>query len=110
MRVQQVDVSVEIEEDGACVVKLQRGDLEVNLRGIAVDFDQLSDLESTDWERRRSIRAGRCLGSRAWWTSDRRAVSLLLGTDDENWDVAVELPLGVGDLIVRETRSVLVDY
>ena len=50
------------------------------------------------WEDRRSIRAGEALGSPVFWcrsSVDPSAVSVLVGADDETWELALELSADV---------------
>ena len=55
----------------------------------------LSGIRSADWNERRSIRAGESAGSPVFWASDGDDATLMIGDDDETWDVAITLPVAV---------------
>jgi hypothetical protein len=101
-----VDVSVEREADGGLLVKLATDEWEVNVRGSVDDFLKLAEIRSTNWNERGSLRAGESAGAPVFWASEGNQATLLIGNDDETWDVAITVPVPVveqiGDEAVRE--------
>lgn len=50
------------------------------------------------------MRIGEVAGAPAWWSVDDAAgtLSILVGPDDETWDVGVTLPRGTLEVILTE--------
>lgn len=57
----------------------------------------LSRITETDWAARRSLQAGTTLGHSVFWCLGEQpgTVQVLVGHDDETWELAVTLPLSV---------------
>jgi hypothetical protein len=58
----------------------------------------LTGVTSAKWKDRTSIRAGEALGNPVFWCQssvDPTAVAVLVGPDDETWELALELPAEV---------------
>ena len=109
MVIGNVDVSVEyvsIEDvEDALGVKLQTDAWEVNFRAAPDELAKLEGVRRADWAARRSIQAGRACGSLVYWASDGDTVSLLVGADDETWDIAVFFPVSVVGEILRQAEA-----
>jgi hypothetical protein len=66
----------------------------------------LRDVQGASWEARRTITAGRVLDSPVHWcqsTVDPQAVSVLVGADDETWELALEFPDEVLLTVVQDS-------
>ena len=100
-----MDVSVEREADGRLAVKLQTNAWEVNVRASIGDFMRLAEIRSADWTQRRSIAAGASAGALVFWASVDDHAVLMIGHDDESWDVSLALPYDLVDEIVREAAA-----
>ena len=100
-----MDVSVEREVDGRLAVKFQTDAFEVNVRASVSDFMRLSEIRSSDWSQRRSIAAGESAGAPVFWASVDDHVALMIGHDDETWDVSITLPFDLVDRMVREVAG-----
>jgi hypothetical protein len=96
-----VDVTVAPDGEGGVTVKLQTDEWEVNVVGAKADRLKLEGIRSASWDERASIRAGESAGAPVFWALDGDAVTLLIGHDDETWDVAITLPVAAVDEIVR---------
>jgi hypothetical protein len=48
--------------------------------------------------------AGRSAGSPVFWCSDGDVATLLIGADDESWDIAATIPLDLIEVIVTGTQ------
>jgi hypothetical protein len=84
-------------------VKISSERFEVNLRIPRDEVPRLRLVTSADWNKRESIRLGQVGDAAAFWCSgEDGTVSILVGHDDETWDVAVTLE---GDSIAPRSRS-----
>jgi hypothetical protein len=99
-----VDFSIEPDADAGLALKLATHEWEVNVYGSVDDLSRLSEIRSTNWSERRSIQAGESAGARAYWASTGDQAALMIGHDDETWDVSVTVPYDVIDEVVREVR------
>ena len=89
------------------VVKLQGGDdWELNIWSNFADLAMLRDIRTAKWNERRSIPAGTSAGARVFWSAEGETATIVIGHDDEAWDVAVLMPVTVVEKIARlaETR------
>jgi hypothetical protein len=100
-----VDVIVDCEVSEGCSVKIQAELCEVNVWASAADLLKLRDIRSADWNARRSIAVGRAAGSPVWWCSDGESATLLIGHDDETWDMSLTVPAHVVDEIVAQVAA-----
>ncbi|WP_148613049.1 hypothetical protein [Nocardioides rubriscoriae] len=101
-----VDVDTTYDDSGEEILaKFSDENWEVNVRARASEFLTLSDIRSFDWNERRATKVGRCAGTNVFWCSDGKTATIMLGHDDETWDVAFSLPVEVIDDLVRQVRS-----
>ncbi len=58
------------------------------------DLARLEAIDEADWTARKSIRAGTSLGHPVWWclSESPDEVQVLVGRDDETWELALEIP------------------
>jgi len=101
-----MDMTLEREADGGILVKLRAPAWEINVRASAGDLRKLDDVRSADWNQRRSIQIGESANASVFWSCRGDEVTLMIGHDDETWDVAVGFPIEVVDAIVRELDGV----
>lgn len=104
-------VSAEAASHGATshvVVKVGTPQLEINVRIPGGDMAKLDGVRLAAWDSRRSLQIGEVAGAGAWWCVDVHAgtLSILVGEDDETWDVAATLPIGTLDAIISEVVRV----
>ena len=62
------------------------------------ELEPLAEVEGASWEQRTSIKAGQSLGKPVFWCRSREdptAVTVLVGPDDETWELALEVPVAV---------------
>ena len=100
-----MDVSVTVEADRkpkapSYSVKLQSEVFEVNIRIPADEVEELKLVASTTWEDG-SMQIGEAAGAPVFWSTEDGVVALLIGEDDENWDIALSLPVAVMDEIIE---------
>jgi hypothetical protein len=91
-----VDVTVETRSDASDsrLVKLQDETWELNIWATADELWKLADIEKTDWSQRRTLKVGTCANTPVWWNELGGTVYILVGNDDEAWDLCVNVPLG----------------
>lgn len=99
-----VDVTVEARNDAGSpgFVKLQGETWELNIWATTDEFWKLADIEKTDWSQRRTLKVGTCAGAPVWWNERDGMVSILIGEDDESWDLGVTVPLGTVHELLAE--------
>jgi hypothetical protein len=106
-----VDVTLDVESSSGTpaapgvLVKLQTETWELNVWAPLADLVRLRDIRDADWAARRSLAIGTCAGASVYWAmrewGTRQAeVVILIGHDDETWDIAVGIPLSTVDAIV----------
>jgi hypothetical protein len=100
----RVDVTLDFEVHEGCLVKIQDAAWEVNVWSPATDLIRLGAIRAADWNARKSIQVGRSAGSPVWWSSNDDAVMLLIGDNDETWDVSITVPLAIIDEIVSQAE------
>ena len=103
------EVVVEIEPDASgdalVLAKFSNDGWEVNVRAPASELLALRDVRTFDWDTRRAVKIGVCAGASAFWCSDGRTATILVGHDDEAWDIAVSVSVEVIDNLVRQIES-----
>ena len=101
-----MDVSLETETDGRLLLKLQNDEWEVNVRAPRAELLKLRGIRTANWNERRSIEAGESVGARAFWTVDGENAMLMIGLDDETWDIALSVPVETVGEIVRQAHLI----
>jgi hypothetical protein len=87
-------VDVTVESAGSVVVmKLQTETWELNIRAPVADFVRLHGINDADWDARRSLAIGTCADARVHWAASGGQAMILIGHDDETWDIAVAVPV-----------------
>jgi hypothetical protein len=99
-----MDVTVETEWDGGLLAKLQTDECEVNIRAPRAELMKLRGIRAADWNEGRSVRVGESAGAPVFWAIDGENVTLMIGHDDETWDVAVRLPVGAVEELLRQAE------
>ena len=78
---------------------------ELNVRARASEFLTLRDIRAMDWNSRRAAKIGTSAGAGVFWCSDGAAATIMIGHDDETWDLAISVPLGLVDDVVRQVEA-----
>ncbi len=99
-----VNVTVEARNDVDYpgLVKLQSEAWELNIWATTDELWKLADIEKTDWDRRRPLRVGTCANAPVWWNERDGTVYILVGHDDETWDLGVTVPLATVHNLLAE--------
>lgn len=100
--VDPVDVDVDVEADGRLVVKLSSRPFELNIRASPAELLTLAEIRKAGWGQRQSLAAGSSAGSPVFWCCLDDTVTVLVGPDDETWDVAVHIPVATVDVICQQ--------
>jgi hypothetical protein len=87
-------------------IKIQEGDnFEINITIKEEEIPLLARVKNAKWDDRGSLRIGVCAGSAVFWCSENTRLSILVGHDDETWDIAVDLPLSTLAEIEKEIQN-----
>ena len=79
-----VDVTIDVQPgDGPAAVKLQSPHWELNIRAQRTELARLREIDSADWDSRRSLAVGTCAGVGVFWARSDDQVAILVGPDDE---------------------------
>lgn len=71
----------------------------------AAEVASLASVGAADWAARRSLQVGRVLGQPVFWCAGERPdeVLVVVGPDDETWELALTVPLTVVLDAVRQS-------
>jgi hypothetical protein len=97
-----VTVAVTAERKGSAVsylVTLQAEVFELNIRVPEDEVAELKLVTASAWEDG-SLQIGESAGAPVFWSTDEGMVAILIGEDDENWDIALSVPPPVMDSII----------
>ena len=99
-----VDVTVEArnDADNPGLVKIQGETWELNIWATTDELRKLAGIEKTDWAQRRTLKAGTCANAPVWWNERDGTVYILVGNDDEAWDICVTIPLATVHQLLSE--------
>jgi hypothetical protein len=100
-----MDVSLEQEDSGSWLVKVASDVYEVNVRATLEELFSLRSIRSADWTSRSSVAAGQSAGMGVYWSANGDTATLLIGHDDETWDIAAMMPVQVIDDIVSQAEK-----
>ncbi|QXJ22874.1 hypothetical protein AGRA3207_003943 [Actinomadura graeca] len=96
-----VDVTLDVDADPMPLVVLQAETWELHVWAPLADLSRLSEIRSASWDERRSLQVGTCGDSPVFWVvADNGRATVLIGQDDETWDLALMIPLTAVDEIV----------
>ncbi len=86
--------------------KIASDSFEVNVLGSLEELSRLEAIREAHWDDRTCLRVGTCLRVAAFWcANDEHDATLMVGGDDEVWDIAVIIPVGVVDDLVSQARE-----
>jgi len=88
-------------------LKIQTEAFELNVRIRPDEVEKFERVRSSPWVKG-SVRIGESAGSPAFWSvgdEDDDSVSILIGSDDDCWDLGVSLPPDTIDIIRREIAA-----
>ncbi|TDD63536.1 hypothetical protein E1293_43105 [Actinomadura darangshiensis] len=96
-----VKVTLDADADPLPTLTLQSETWELHIRATLANLSRLNGIREASWEERKSLQIGNCAGSPVFWTiaPDDQA-TLLIGQDDETWDIGLLIPLTTIDKIV----------
>lgn len=96
-----VDVTLNEAAGSVVAMKLQTPTWELNIEAPVADFVRLHSIDDADWNARRSLAIGTCAAASVYWANGGGQAMILIGHDDETWDIAMAVPLAT----VREIAS-----
>ena len=103
----QVDIDTTLDESGHDLVNAKITDdrWELNVRARASEFLTLRDIRAMDWNSRRVAKVGTSAGAGVFWCADGDGATIMIGHDEETWDLAISVPLRLVDDLVRQVES-----
>ena len=87
------------------LVKLQAPGWELNLQASPSELEHLREIRGADWTTRRSLHLGQSAGAPVHWAIDGDTVTVMVGHDDETWDIAIQVPVDTVERIVAEVDA-----
>jgi hypothetical protein len=101
---QKVAVSSEI-SDQIVTIKLQADCFELNVRIADDQIAQLRNVPNIEWENG-ALKLGKSADADVFWCADGDdSISVMIGHDDQTWDIAFQLTIGVIDDIFRSIST-----
>jgi len=78
-------------------LKISSDYMEINLTLREEEAKKLvENIKYADWNERKSIKAGICLKSSVFWCiNENKSINILIGQDDETWEIATILPFEI---------------
>ncbi len=91
----EYNYSIQKTDFGKIQLKIYSDSMELNL---VIPDDEViklvKNIEFADWNERKSIKAGTCLGANAFWSfNEDKSISMLIGQDDETWEIGMVLSM-----------------
>lgn len=89
--------------DSKYQIKITSKVLELNISMTENQARELvENIKSADWNKRKSIKAGTCLGTDVFWAiNENQSLSMLIGHDDETWEIGVLISIKLIDKLKR---------
>ncbi len=97
----------EIEEDGVlqCAIKISLPLFEINVAIPRADIEQLRLVPTVNWTTG-ALRLGTSAGASVFWCAGEGGViSVMVGHDDQTWDISLTLPGEVIQMICNDLPS-----
>jgi hypothetical protein len=85
--------------DVSYTLTLEAEVFEVNIHIPAEEVEELKLVAGSRWEDG-SMQIGESAGVPVFWSTDDGMVAILIGEDDENWDIALSVPVQVMESII----------
>lgn len=98
-----VSVEVKVERQGKAKVyllTLQAEVFELNVRIPENEAHEFSLVASSRWEDG-SMQIGESAGAPVFWSTEEGVTAILIGDDDEHWDIALSVPVATVDAIIQ---------
>jgi hypothetical protein len=100
-----VDVTIEAETpvpggSQLMLVKLQSSAWEINVRATREELLSLREIRDAVWADRRSLQVGTSAGAPVHWSASGGTATVMVGHDDETWDIAIDVPIASIEEIV----------
>lgn len=82
------------------ILTLEAEVFEVNIHIPGEEAEELKLVAGSRWEDG-SMQIGESAGVPVFWSTDDGMVAILIGADDENWDIALSVPVETMDRIIE---------
>jgi hypothetical protein len=88
-----VDITLNEAGGSLVLVKLQTETWELNIEASTAELVRLHGIEDADWDARHSLAIGTCAGASVYWAMSGGRATILIGHDDETWDIGLQIPV-----------------
>jgi len=88
------------------IIGLDTQDFSISIWVPSRDIEKLKEAGATEWGENRSLRLGKCAGkSVLWCAGERGTIGMMIGDDEESYDIAGTLPGDTIDRIFRDIKE-----
>jgi hypothetical protein len=87
------------------LVKLQSPTWELNFRATPEELADLRSIRDADWAARQCLHIGESAGAPVHWSAEGETATIMVGCDEESWDIAVTVPISTVDAIVADVAA-----
>jgi len=77
----------------------------LNFRATPEALDGLGAIRESDWATRQCLHIGESAGAPVHWSAAGEDATIMVGHDDETWDIAVTIPIATVETIVADARA-----
>lgn len=101
-----ISVSEGTGSDGSrqAILKISGDSFEITIWIPAQDTRLFEQVRTTRWDQRGSLCIGNTAQAPVFWSCDEETLSILVGADDETWDIGFALPLSTLDSIIAAIK------
>jgi hypothetical protein len=101
-----IDVTSSLSRDGSpsFTVALDAPAVEICICLSMDDCKRLAQVTKTPWDNG-SIQIGESAGAKVFWSCDSHVVNILIGDDDQTWDIGIFIPESAIEEIMRQIRA-----
>ena len=102
-----LDWVLDEQDDFVYCLKIQGGDgWEMNIWVTEEELKSIPNAKTARWDERGSLKIGKCLNSPTFWSCANGNLSILVGEDDETWEVGITMKEEILEDIVREISNI----
>ena len=87
------------------LVKLSTPTWEFNFWATQEDLIGLNSIRDANWLARRCLHIGQSAGAPVHWAAEGETATILVGHDEETWDIALTVPVATVDTIVADAAE-----
>jgi hypothetical protein len=97
-----LNLSFDLLGDRAFVFKISSQDWELNIEMREEEAALIADARAARWDDRSSLWIGKAAGADTFWSCKDGELTILIGHDEESWDIGFTMPESVIDDLLAE--------